>query len=126
VVFRLGLALSGAGLLAFAAPAEVGVLVAAAVFGAGLPWVVVGSTTLIQRSTPLLLQGRVFAAFEWSFGIPQTASIGVGAAVVGAVPFRELLVGMALLTTLAVVVAGGPRAAPRARRGSTVPGRSAA
>jgi MFS family permease len=128
-VFRLGLALSAVGLLVFAAPVVGGVLAAAGVFGAGLPWVVVGSATLIQRSSPLHLQGRVFAAFEWCFGIPQTASIALGAVLVGVVPFRELLAATALLTVLAVAVARAPREArraPRPRRepAATAPGRS--
>jgi MFS family permease len=123
-LYRLGLGLSAAGLLGLAAPFEPAVLLAVAVFGAGLPWVVVGSTTLIQRSTPLGLQGRVFAAFEWCFGVPQTGAIALGAVAVGLVPFRELLGAVALLTALAAALAAAPK---RLRRPTpTVPERSSA
>jgi MFS family permease len=123
-LYRLGVVLCAVGLLGLAAPLEPAVLVAVAVFGAGLPWVVVGSTTLIQRSTPLSHQGRVFAAFEWCFGVPQTAAIALGAVAVGLVPFRELLAGAALLTTLAATLAAAPKRL--GRPGPTVPERSSA
>jgi MFS family permease len=60
------------------------VVVAALLVGSGLPWLLVGADTLIQRRTPLALQGRVDAAFGLLFGGFQAASIGVGALLIGA------------------------------------------
>ena len=60
------------------------VVVAALLAGGGLPWLLGGSTTLIQRRTPLAMQGRVDAAFGLLFGGFQATSIGVGALLIGA------------------------------------------
>ena len=47
-----------------------GVLVGAIVVGACLPWVLVALFTLVQRRTPLALQGRVYSAFDTLIGVP--------------------------------------------------------
>jgi Na+/melibiose symporter-like transporter len=59
----------------------------AVVLGFGLPWMLVGANTLIQRRTPLRLQGRVDAAFGVLWGGFQTLSIAVGALLIGAVGY---------------------------------------
>jgi MFS family permease len=69
-------------------------------FGLGLPWMVVGEVTLLQRRTPPGLQGRVFTAVELVTGLPQTLSIAVGALLVGIVDYRLLL------ASISIVVAG--------------------
>jgi MFS family permease len=69
-------------------------------FGLGLPWMVVGEVTLLQRRTPVALQGRAFTAVELMTGVPQTLSIAVGAVLVGIVDYRLLLLA------IAVVIAG--------------------
>jgi hypothetical protein len=65
------------------------VLAGKILFGLGLPWMVIGAFTLLQRVTPPHLQGRRFAAAELSIAAPQIASIAVGAGLVaGAGPPR--------------------------------------
>jgi len=96
-----GLASLAAGCALMALGAEIGepVIYAGIVaFGFGLPWVIVGLYTLLQRRTPMELQGRAFAAVELLTGLPQTLSIAAGALLVGLVDYRLLL------TLIAVVV----------------------
>jgi hypothetical protein len=71
------------------------VTIAMVCMGAGLPISVVCITTLLQRRTPGAIQGRVFTTFEMLTGVPQVASIAVGAALVAVVDFRILLAVMA-------------------------------
>lgn len=73
------------------------VVVAAVVVGAGLPWMIVGADTLLQRRTPLSLQGRVNAAFGLLFGGFQTASIGLGALLIGAFGYVPSLLAMGVV-----------------------------
>lgn len=87
------------------------------IFGFGLPWTLVGANTLIQRQTPLRLQGRVDAAFGVLFGAFQTVSIAFGALLVGAFGY--------LVPVVAVVVGGSlsavylyTRARPASRQGA--------
>src|SRR6185295_11718913 len=87
--------------------------------GAGLPITVVCITTLLQRHTPAAIQGRVFTTFETLTGVPQVASIAVGAALVGFVDFRILLSVMAAGLGLAAVYAFVTLHAPAA--GSELP-----
>jgi MFS family permease len=77
------------------------VLAGVALFGASLPWIVVGFTTLIQRITPAELQGRVYGAASALVTAPQTISIAVGAALIGALGYRVLLAVAAAVTALA-------------------------
>jgi MFS family permease len=105
---RLGeLRLTGAGMAVFAAgtvlltSSQLTVVVAGMViFGFGVPWILVGEMTLLQRRTPAYLQGRAYAAVELLTGTPQTLSIAGGAALVAFVDYRVLL------AVMAVVVAG--------------------
>ena len=83
----------GAGL--FAVPALAGVLPGAILFGMGLPWIVVGSYTMLQRRTPPELQGRVSAAADTFLSTPQVLSIAAGAWLIGLVSYRILLFVMA-------------------------------
>lgn len=101
----LGVVGMALGSLALVSPAILsgvlpGLLVGAGmvIFGFGLPWALVGANTLIQRRTPLRLQGRVDAAFGVLFGAFQTVSIGIGAIFVGAFGYVP--------PVLAVVVVG--------------------
>jgi MFS family permease len=84
--FGLVLAAAGAGL--FAIPSLAGVMAGAIVFGAGLPWIVVGAYTMLQVRTPLELQGRVSAAADTLLSTPQILSIAVGAWLVGIVNYQ--------------------------------------
>jgi MFS family permease len=66
-------------------------------FGAAIPWLVVGLMTLAQRLTPPQLQGRVFAAAEVLITTPQTLSIALGAALITVVGYQVLLTAMAAI-----------------------------
>jgi hypothetical protein len=66
--------------------------------GFGLPWVVVGFVTALQRRTPVHLQGRVTATAAMTYTIPQTFSIALGATLVTVVDYRLLLVVMGVAT----------------------------
>jgi len=81
----------------------VAVFAGAIVLGASLPWLIVGFMTLLQRRTPPELQGRVSAAADTLTSIPQTASIAVGAALLGIVDYRLLLAVVAVVVSAAGV-----------------------
>ena len=78
-----------------------GVLVGAMVVGACLPWVLVALYTLVQRRTPMVLQGRVYSAFDTLIGVPQTVSIAIGAGLIAFVDYRLLLAFAALMGVIA-------------------------
>lgn len=103
----VGIGLVAAGSALCTVPSTAVVVVAMALMGAGLPISVVCITTLLQRRTPGPIQGRVFTTFEMLTGVPQVASIAVGAALVAVVDFRILLAvmagGLALAALYAVV-----------------------
>ena len=77
------------------------VLAAMAAIGLCIVWINVGAVTLIQRRTPGPLIGRVDAALEFAIVVPQAVSIAAGAALIGAVSYRVLLVAMAAVIGLA-------------------------
>lgn len=77
------------------------VVLAALLVGFGLPWLLVGTSTLVQRQTPLSLQGRVDAAYGLLFGGFQTASIGVGAILIGAFGYVPSLLAVGTVCLLA-------------------------
>jgi Na+/melibiose symporter-like transporter len=99
----LGLALAAGGMPLLALSSLPVVVAGVIVFGASLPLIMVGSVTMLQRSTPLRLQGRAYSAFDLMVGTPQTIAIGVGAGLVAAVDYRAMLAGMTLLLALAAL-----------------------
>lgn len=72
-------------------------LIGSFLIGFGLPWILVGFTTLIQRGTPSRLRGRAYAAFDVITNTPQMASTGYGAALIIVVDYRLLLLAMVLV-----------------------------
>jgi MFS family permease len=76
------------------------VLVAFALAGLCVSWLLVGYGTALQLRTPLAIQGRVSAGADLALSVAQTASIGVGAALSTAVDYRVLLAAMAAVTLL--------------------------
>lgn len=109
----IGLALVGVGSLALAVPSLAPVLAGTTVLGFGVPLFVVGWATGLQRHTPARLQGRTNAAANLMLTVPQTASIGLGAALIAVVDYRVLLA----VIFLGMAAAGGvllwrPAAAP--------------
>lgn len=120
----LGMALAAGGIPLLAVSALPVVVTGVLLFGASLPWIVVGALTLLQRSTPAPLQGRAYGAFELSLALPQTLAIGAGAVLVEAIDHRLLLAAMAVLEGLAAgwLVAGARLRAPgRPRIGRAQP-----
>ena len=105
IVFSLGTTLQTSGSL----PVVFGGLV---LFGIGVPWVLVALFTLLQRSTPAALQGRVYSAVEVLVGVPQMVSIAAGALRVTLVDYR-----LFLLAEAAVVAAAGAWLLARAAQG---------
>ena len=97
----LGLVVLAIGCGLFSIPAMAGVMPGAILFGMGLPWIIVGAYTMLQRRTPLELQGRVSAAAETILSTPQIVSIALGAWLVGIVDYRILLYIMAGVILLA-------------------------
>lgn len=96
-----GLLVMGVASLLEIPPSLGSVLPGVVLFGLSLPWVIVGLTTLIQRSTPSELQGRVYAAADAVITTPQTISIAVGAVLVGIAGYQVLLGVMAACNALA-------------------------
>ncbi|HEU4658293.1 MAG TPA: MFS transporter [Capillimicrobium sp.] len=103
VVVAAGMASFGAGCLLATAASLVPVLAGTLLIGVSIPWIVVGQLTLLQRRTPVALQGRAWSASELLCGIPQALAIAGGAALVSLVDYRILLVVMA--ATVAVAAA---------------------
>jgi MFS family permease len=93
----LGLAVLAIGTLATADSSVAVVLAGNALFGFGLPWLIVALYTLIQRESPNHLQGRVYSAMEIALGLPQTVSIALGAALAAQVDYRLLILGEAVV-----------------------------
>jgi MFS family permease len=99
--------LVGAGLALFAlgdgmlvVPHVAAAMVGFAVAGVGVSWAIVAFGTAIQQRSPAHLQGRVFSAADTMLTIPQTASIGIGAALVTVLDYRILLGVMTTVTIL--------------------------
>jgi MFS family permease len=99
----LGLAVLAIGTLATADSSPAVVLAGQALFGFGVPWLIVALYTLIQRRSPDRLQGRVYSAMEIALGVPQTLSIALGAALATAVDYRILILAEALVAAGAAV-----------------------
>lgn len=94
----LGLVVFGTACFGFLVPSLAGVLPSGAVVGVGIAWAIVALATAYQRRSPQVMQGRVAAASNMLFSVPQTASIAVGAALITLIDFRLEIVIMALVT----------------------------
>ncbi len=118
LVAAAGLVLFAAGSALLTVPLIGVVLPGMAVLGAGVPWLIVGLFTCLQRLTPNELQGRTFSAVDVLISTPQTVSIGVGAGLIAVVDFRLMLAIM-----VAVVLASGIWLASRGRAARSGPAR---
>jgi MFS family permease len=99
-----GLALVAAGILVMAwTHSFVVVCVTAAVFGAALPMIIVSLMTLIQRRTPQPIMGRVSAAIEVVFALPEAVSLALGSLLVVLLSYRQIFVIIAAVTAVAAV-----------------------
>jgi Na+/melibiose symporter-like transporter len=97
----LGLALFGIACSGLLIPSLGGVLPSGVVVGVGIAWAVVALGTAYQRRSPQDVQGRVAAAANMLFSVPQTASIAAGAALIALIDYRVEIVIMALVTIVA-------------------------
>src|SRR5579862_8567501 len=100
-VAGLGLAAFGVACFGFLVPSLGGVLPSMVVFGAGVAWLVVACSTAFQLRSPQVMQGRVAAASNMLFSVPQTTSIALGAALITIIDYRIEIVIMAVVTLMA-------------------------
>jgi MFS family permease len=105
---RIGeLRLAGIGVALFAVgdglwlvPSLPMVMASMVVAGLGIVWAVVAIGTAIQRRSEQTMQGRVNAAANMLFSVPQTVSIAAGAALISVVDYRVEIVAMLVGTAL--------------------------
>ena len=64
-------------------------------------WAIVAIATAYQRRSPSHLQGRVSAAANMLFSVPQTISIALGAALITVIDYRVEIVIMTAAVLLA-------------------------
>jgi MFS family permease len=102
------------------------VLLAMGLIGVSIVWFNVAGFTLIQRTTPHELLGRVEAALGMALMIPQATSIALGAALIAVVNYRILLLAMAAVFVLCIVEIVGWPGQRGASVTETVPGASQA
>jgi MFS family permease len=97
----LGLSLFGVAAFGLLVSSVAAVLPAGAVAGTGIAWAVVALVTAYQRRSPQHVQGRVMAAANMFFSVPQTASIAVGAVLITLIDYRVEIVVVAVVTLAA-------------------------
>lgn len=85
---------------AAAAPTMAVVLVFATLSGAGLPLIVIGYLTLLQRRTPQQVMGRVSTAAEVVLATPQAISLALGSVLVLVLDYRLIFGIVAAVTAL--------------------------
>jgi MFS family permease len=102
--------LTGLGVLFFAVgdglfliPSLPVILAAITVAGVGIVWAVVALSTAYMRRSPQTMQGRVNAAANMLFSVPQTVSIAAGAALITVVDYRVEVAVMLVGTLIAAV-----------------------
>jgi MFS family permease len=97
----VGLLLFGLGDALWLVPRLYVVLPAMAIAGLGIIWAIVALGTSYQRYSPGELQGRVSAAANMLFSVPQTLSIAAGAALITLVDYRVEIVAMGIVFAFA-------------------------
>jgi len=90
----IGVAAFAVGDLLWIVPSTPLVLAAAAVAGLGIVWAIVAIATAYQQRSAQEIQGRVAAAANMVFSVPQTISIATGAVLITLVDFRVEIVAM--------------------------------
>lgn len=108
----LGLLLFSIASFGFLVTTYAGVLTSVVVFGAGVAWVVIATATAYQRRSPQEIQGRVSAATNMLFSVPQTVSIGLGAALVTLIPYRLEIAIMGSVVLVSAAYLATRRAEP--------------
>ena len=87
----VGLVVIAAGAALCALPALPAAVAGFGLVGLGIPALGVAVATLLQRCTPNAVMGRVAAGYELIGSVPTTASIAVGAMLVGVWPYQVIL-----------------------------------
>ena len=105
----IGLVLAAAGALLLVTSRVPVALLGMLVLGLGVPPIVAGMSTTLQRLTPLHLQGRTVSAVDVLVTTPQSLSIALGAALIVTVDHRVLLVAMTVGLRLAALYLGTRR-----------------
>jgi len=103
VLGGIGVLLFGLGDSMWLVPKTGAVLAGTAVAGVGIAWAVVALATAYQVRSPGHMQGRVAAASNMLFSVPQTISIAVGAALITIIDYRVEIVAMAVVFLVAAV-----------------------
>jgi MFS family permease len=93
----VGIALFGAGAFFWMVPSIPVVLLSTAVAGVGIVWAVVSLSTAYQRRSPSQVQGRVAAAANMLFSVPQTIGIAAGAALITVLDYRIEILAMSVV-----------------------------
>jgi MFS family permease len=104
----LSLLCVGTGMFGVAAAVQLWQLLAAvAVLGAGIPPLIVGYNTLLQKQTPGRLMGRVTTATEVLVTTPQALSIAIGALLVTVLDYRVIMLVMTAGSMVAAAYLAG-------------------
>jgi hypothetical protein len=93
----IGIALFGLGDCLWLVARTPVVLASTVVSGLGIVWAIVALATAYQVRSPSNVQGRVSAAANMLFSVPQTISIAVGAALITVVDYRVEIIAMAVV-----------------------------
>ncbi|MFE6827373.1 MFS transporter [Streptomyces sp. NPDC057690] len=111
-----GIALTAVAVAAQAVASDPVALVCSAAIGAGLPCVLIAALTAVQRETPDALLGRVSATAGTLMYAPTAVGLAAGAGLVELVPYRPLLVLLAVARlTVLPLLRGAQRAASASR-----------
>ncbi|HEX6527928.1 MAG TPA: MFS transporter [Streptosporangiaceae bacterium] len=122
VLLAIALACMTLAMLALTLPDLAVVLAGMVVSGFAGPLLSVSAITAFQRRTPAAKMGRVFGVVRLALTIPQTASIGIGAALITMVNYRVLLVVIAVVAAVAgLFVISQPEIRQRAAPGTARP-----
>jgi MFS family permease len=97
----IGIALFGLGDCLWLVARTPVVLGATVISGLGVVWAIVALATAYQVRSPGHVQGRVAAAANMLFSVPQTISIAVGAALITVIDYRVEILAMAVVFALA-------------------------
>ena len=105
-----GISIFGVGAASLLVPHVAVVAGGAAVVGLGVVWAIVAIATAYQRRSPSQLQGRVSAAANMLFSVPQTISIAAGAVLITVIDYRiEIVFMIASLLAVATYLLTRPR-----------------
>jgi hypothetical protein len=96
----VGIALFGLGDCLWLVASTPVVLGSTIISGLGIVWAIVALATAYQMRSPSAVQGRVSAAANMLFSVPQTISIAVGAALITVIDYRVEILAMAVVFAL--------------------------